>query len=43
LTAEVVAAIQRQAANWRPAQGVCGRCLELYRLKPLAQPATLFV
>ncbi|MBI5396300.1 MAG: hypothetical protein HZA91_13470 [Verrucomicrobia bacterium] len=38
-----VAAIQEHFPNWRPEDGCCGRCAELYAMSKMAQPPTLFV
>lgn len=40
---EMSAAIHDHFPQWSPAQGCCARCAELYAVKPLEQPATLFV
>lgn len=36
-------AIGRDFPQWTIAQGCCARCAELYSVKPLEQPATLYV
>lgn len=38
-----VEAIQRDFPRWLPAHGCCARCAELYSMRPLEQPATLYV
>jgi len=36
LAAEVLAAIARDFPSWRPADGICGRCAELYASRGVA-------
>jgi hypothetical protein len=38
-----IAAISRDYPHWLPTQGCCARCAELYTVKSLEQPATLYV
>lgn len=43
LGSATTAAIQAHFPNWRPEDGCCGRCAELYSASTMAQPPTLFV
>jgi hypothetical protein len=38
-----VEAIGRDFPRWLPVHGCCARCAELYSMRPLEQPATLYV
>jgi len=39
LAAEIIAAIARDFAHWRPAQGLCVQCADLYRTRQLSLAA----
>ena len=43
LTPTVVEAVRQHFPQWTRARGCCARCAELYAMKPLEQPATLYV
>lgn len=43
LTPAVEESVRQHFPNWTRERGCCSRCAELYAIKPLEQPATLFI
>jgi len=43
MTSEVITKIEQHFPHWQAEQGSCARCAELYALKPMKQPAPLFL